>query len=192
MAKIGYARVSTVGQRLDVQLDKLNAYGCEKIYADKRSGTTAQRPEMMACLDYVREGDQLVITRLDRLARSTYHLVQIGEQLKAKDVELVVLDQGIDTSTPTGKLMFNLLASIAEFENELRRERQAEGIEKAKANGVKFGAKKKVGVEQAKTMIDRQNAGESVKSICHSYNISQSTFYRVRAEYLKQDETYKQ
>jgi DNA invertase Pin-like site-specific DNA recombinase len=109
--------------------------------------------------------------------------------LKAEGVELVVLDQGIDTSTPTGKLMFNLLASIAEFENELRKERQAEGIEKAKANGVKFGAKKKVTLEQAKTMIERQDAGDSVKSICHSYNISESTFYRIRAEYFKQDET---
>ena len=107
MAKVGYARVSTQGQSLDVQVAKLTEYGCNEIFKDKLSGTTADRPSLKECRTYVRRGDSLVITKLDRLARSTFHLTQIAEELKQKGVDLVVLDQNIDTSTPTGKLLFN-------------------------------------------------------------------------------------
>ena len=138
MAIVGYARVSTVGQSLDVQLSKLSEYGCEKVFSDKHTGTTADRPYLKECRNYIREGDSLVITKLDRLARSTYHLTQIAEELKQKGADLVVLDQNIDTSTPTGKLLFNMLASIAEFETEIRKERPMEGIAKAKERGVQF------------------------------------------------------
>ena len=137
MAFVGYARVSSTGQSLDVQQDKLNSAGCSKVYQEKHTGITADRTQLKAVMDYVRDGDSLVITKLDRLARSTFHLTEIAERLKGKGVELVVLDQNIDTNTPTGRLLFNLLASIAEFETEIRKERQLEGIQKAKEKGVK-------------------------------------------------------
>ena len=146
MAIVGYARVSSIGQSLDVQLDKLKADGCDEIFKEKRSGVTADRPELKECRKYVRKGDLLVITKLDRLARSTFHLTQIAEELREKGAELIVLDQNIDTSTSVGKLLFNVLASIAEFETEIRKERQFDGIQKAKEKGVQFGRKPKLTV----------------------------------------------
>lgn len=179
MAIVGYARVSSVGQSLDVQLSKLSEYGCTKVYQEKRSGTTADRPELKACLDYVRDGDVLVITKLDRLARSTFHLTQLANGLSNKGVELVVMDQNIDTSTPTGKLLFNVLASIAEFETQIRKERVREGIEKAKANGVKFGAKAKLTDIQVKQMkIDRES-GVLIKDLMKTYSLSKASVYRL-------------
>ena len=182
MAIIGYARVSSVGQSLAIQIDKLKAYNCGKIYQEKSSGTTADRPELKACLDYVREDDVLVITKLDRLARSTFHLTQIADKLKNKGVELVVIDQHIDTSTPTGKLMFNMLAAIAEFETELRKERQLEGIAKAKNNGVKFGAKAKLTEAMIAQMKTERNAGVLIKDLCFKYRISKASVYRLLAD----------
>jgi len=128
MALVGYARVSSVGQSLDVQVDKLTP--CDKIFQEKTSGASATRPRLGDCLDYVREGDTLVVTRLDRLACSTWHLCQIAEVLARKRVHLHVLDQSIDTSDATGRLLFNMLGAIAQFETELRAERQREGIQK--------------------------------------------------------------
>jgi len=181
MAIVGYARVSSVGQSLDVQLSKLSEYGCTKVYQEKRSGTTADRPELKACLDYVRDSDVLVlvITKLDRLARSTLHLTQLADGLSNKGVELVVIDQSIDTSTPTGKLLFNMLASIAEFETELRKERQYEGIAKAKANGVKFGAKAKLTDEEVEQMKSDRESGVLIKDLMNQYNISKASVYRL-------------
>jgi len=179
VATVGYARVSSVGQSLDVQLSKLSEHGCNKIYQEKRSGTTADRPELKSCLDYVRDGDVLVITKLDRLARSTFHLTQLADQLSNKGVELVVIDQHIDTSTPTGKLLFNMLASIAEFETEIRRERQIEGISKAKEKGVKFGAKAKLSDEQVNQMkLDRAD-GILIKDLMKTYGLSKASVYRL-------------
>jgi DNA invertase Pin-like site-specific DNA recombinase len=127
MARIGYARVSSVGQSLEVQLAKLT--DCDKIYQEKRSGASLKRPRLDACLEYVREGDRLVITRLDRLARSTLHLCQIAEELRRKQVHLQVLDQQIYTDDATGRLLFHMLGAIAQFETELRAERQMDGIQ---------------------------------------------------------------
>ena len=139
MATAGYARVSSIGQNLDVQLDKLREYGCEEIFEEKRSGRTASRPALKECLRYVRRGDVLVITRLDRLARSTLDLHRILEQLQESDVGFVVLDQAIDTMTSAGKLMFGILTSVAEFETHLPKERQDEGGSRARAEGMRFG-----------------------------------------------------
>ena len=177
MARIGYARVSSVGQSLDVQLDKL--IDCDKIYSEKTSGATADRPELQACLDYVRDGDSLVITKLDRLARSTFHLTQIAEQLRGKGVELVVIDQAIDTSTATGKLLFNVLASISEFETELRKERQVDGIAKAKANGVQFGRKAKLSDADLAQMIAERASGVMIKDLMSKYSLSKASVYRL-------------
>lgn len=179
MSIIGYARVSSVGQKLDVQLDKLKMFGCDKIYEEKASGTTANRTQLKSCLDFVREGDVLVITKLDRLARSTFHLTQIADDLKSRNVELVVLDQNIDTTTPTGKLLFNMLASIAEFETEIRKERQLEGIEKAKVKGVKFGAKSKLNEQQLLQLKQDREQGVLIKDLMLKYNLSKDSVYRM-------------
>jgi DNA invertase Pin-like site-specific DNA recombinase len=181
MAKVGYARVSSVGQSLDVQLSKLDDYGCEEIFKDKHTGTTADRPSLKECRKYIRKGDSLVITKLDRLARSTYHLTQIAEELKVKGADLIVLDQNIDTSSPTGKLLFNMLASIAEFETEIRKERQMEGIAKAKEKGVQFGRKAKLTKDQIISLRrDREN-GIKIKDLMKRYELSKASVYRLLA-----------
>lgn len=180
MARIGYARVSSTGQSLDVQLDKL--IGCDKIYSEKTSGVTDNRSELKACLDYVRDGDQLVITKLDRLARSTFHLTQIAEKLSSHGVELIVLDQNIDTSTATGKLLFNMLASISEFEMELRKERQMDGIAKAKENGVQFGRKAKLSDADVTQMIAERASGSLIKDLMSKYALSKASVYRLLKE----------
>jgi DNA invertase Pin-like site-specific DNA recombinase len=179
VALIGYARVSSVGQSLDVQLDKLSH--CDKVYKEKKSGTTDKRPQLQACLDYVREGDTLVITRLDRLARSVLHLCQLKELLEAKNVHLCVIDQSIDTSTATGKLLFNMLAAIAEFETELRKERQTDGIAKAKENGVHFGRDVALTQEQVLELKAKRESGILIKNLMKEYGLSKATIYR----YLK-------
>lgn len=183
MAKIGYARVSTTGQNLEVQIDKLTEHGCMTddgtIFQEKHTGTTDNRPELKACLKHLRKGDTLVITRLDRLARSTLHLTQIADDLDKKGVALKTLDQSIDTSTNEGKLLFNLLASIAEFETALRSERQVEGIAKAQANGVKFGAKAKLTPEQVGELKRKRSKGVQIKDLMSEYNLGKTTVYRL-------------
>src|SRR5205823_864004 len=151
---------------------------CEKLYADTASGTTDKRPELQACLDYVREGDTLVITRLDRLARSTLHLCQIADQLARKGVHLQVLDQEVNTHTPTGRLMFNMLAVIAQFETELRAERQREGIEKAKRAGVHFGRTKALTAGQAEELRTLRAQGVTLAALMRSYGLGKTAVYR--------------
>jgi DNA invertase Pin-like site-specific DNA recombinase len=142
MTAVGYARVSSTGQDLSVQLEKLQVSGCEKIFQEKRSGVDAGRPELKRCLGYLREGDTLLVTKIDRLARSTSDLYRIISQLAEKGVSFkVVDDSSIDTTSRTGKLVMGILALIAEFENDIRRERQMDGIAKAKERGVRFGRK---------------------------------------------------
>lgn len=120
---------------------KLKAAGCDKIFEEKKSGASRrERAALAQALTFVREGDQLVITRLDRLARSVLDLSQITAEIAAKKVDLIVLDQAIDTCSPTGRLLFHMLGAIGEFERDLIRERAADGIARAKAAGVKFGA----------------------------------------------------
>ena len=182
MAVVGYARVSTVGQSLDVQLSKLQAYGCDPIFSDQHTGTTADRPSLKECRNYLRKGDSLVITKMDRLARSTYHLTQIGEELKNKGADLVVLDQNIDTSTPTGKLLFNMLASIAEFETEIRKERQTEGIAKAMENGVQFGRKAKLSDDEVHEMRQKRADGVLIKELQREFCLSKASVYRLLAD----------
>jgi len=128
MAIIGYARASTENQKLDAQIEQLKEAKCERIYQGKVSGAKVDRPELGAMLDYVREGDMVVVTKLDRIARSTKHLLEITDLLKKKKVVFKVLNIYFDTSTQTGKLMQTMLAAVAEFEREMILERQAEGI----------------------------------------------------------------
>lgn len=177
MARVGYARVSTIGQSLDVQLSKLS--DCDKVFREKRSGTTAARPQLKACLEYLREGDKLVISRLDRLARSTFHLSQIADGLSKKGIELEVIDQAIDTSTATGKLLFNMLGAIAEFETEIRKERQMDGIAKAKEKGVLFGRKSKLSKEELQKLRQQRTKGVKIKDLMEMYGLSKATVYRL-------------
>jgi DNA invertase Pin-like site-specific DNA recombinase len=140
IATVGYARVSSVGQSLDVQLEKLK--DCDKLFKEKRSGVGTGRPALKQCLDFVREGDTLLVTKIDRLARSTSDLYCILSQLAEKGVSFKVMDDpAIDTTSRTGKLVMGILALIAEFENDIRRERQMDGIKKAQDRGVRFGRK---------------------------------------------------
>jgi DNA invertase Pin-like site-specific DNA recombinase len=176
MALVGYARVSSVGQSLDVQLDKLGH--CDKVFQEKKSGASGQRPRLNDCLEYVREGDTLVVTRLDRLARSTVHLCQIADELARKEVNLQVLDQNIDTSDATGRLLFNMLGAIAQFETELRAERQMDGIQKAKKRGIRFGPKKRLTEEQTAELRRRREQGALIKTLMQDYGLSKVSVYR--------------
>ena len=140
MAIVGYARVSSTGQDLTVQLEKLK--GCDKVFQEKRSGVDAGRPELKACLEFLREGDTLIVSKLDRLARSTSDRYCIISALTEKGVAFKVIDDpSIDTTSRTGKVIMGILALIAEFENDIRRERQMDGIRLALDKGVRFGGK---------------------------------------------------
>ncbi len=180
MARIGYARVSSAGQSLEVQLGKLTH--CDRIYQEKRSGSLGKRPRLDACLEYVREGDTLVVTRLDRLARSTLHLCQIAEELQRKHVHLQVLDQQIDTNDATGRLLFHMLGAIAQFETELRAERQMEGIQNAKARGVRFGRHKCLTQQQIAELQDQRQQGTLIRTLMRDYRIAKATVYRYLSE----------
>lgn len=190
MAKVGYARVSSSGQSLGIQLQKLELAGCERVYQEKMSGASSKRPQFKACMEYLREGDSLVITKLDRLARSVLDLANILRRFQAEHINLEVIDQSINTSTPSGKLLFNMLAVIAEFENDLRRERQQEGIAKAKERKVKFGRRPKLTSEiEAKIIEDKFTHGIPMGELKSRYHISQATIYRVLAAYKSQHES---
>ena len=176
MALVGYARVSSVGQSLAVQLDKLQP--CDKIFQEKTSGAGGRRPQLDACLEYVREGDTLVITRLDRLARSTLHLCQIAAELHRKQVHLQVLDQHIDTSDATGRLLFHMLGAIAQFETELRAERQMDGIQKARERGVHLGRQKRLTSQQSAALRQQRAQGVLIKTLMREYHLSKASVYR--------------
>ncbi len=180
---IGYARVSSAGQELDVQLDRLS--DCDRILHEKASGRSAKgRPELQNALDYVRDEDVFVVTKLDRLARSVVDLAGIVQKLESKNVDLGVLDQGIDTTTMYGRLQFNILAAIGEFERELIRERSMEGRAKAIARGVQFGAKPKLTKQDIQDLIrDFEAPGCSKTEIAEHYGISRSSVYRLYAEH---------
>jgi DNA invertase Pin-like site-specific DNA recombinase len=179
MPTIGYARVSSTGQDLSIQLAKLEASGCEKVFKEKRSGVDAGRPELKRCLEYLREGDTLLVTKIDRLARSTSDLYRIVSLLAEKGVAFKVTDDSsIDTTSRTGKLVMGILALIAEFENDIRRERQMDGIAKAKENGVKFGRKRELTEERVEEIKALREAGETVPAIIKRTGFSKASVYR--------------
>ncbi|HEL3814875.1 TPA: recombinase family protein [Stenotrophomonas maltophilia] len=180
MEMIGYARVSSAGQSLDVQLDKLGKAGCSKVYQEKRSGRQSEnRPELQAALEYLRHGDVLVVCRLDRMARSVLDLAKIADRLGQKGVSLRVLDQGLDTTTSEGKLMFNLLGAFAEFEADIRAERQRDGIALAQRKGVRFGRKRSLTVAQEERIRRlRSEEGFGITQLAERFAISRSGVYR--------------
>lgn len=177
---IGYARVSTSGQSLEIQVDRLRQYGCEKLFQEKKGGgSRAGRTELGAALEFVREGDVLVVTRLDRLARSMHDLVQATKELERKQVGLVVLEQELNTTTAAGKLLFHLLGAVAEFERSLINERIAEGVAKAKASGVKFGRKGKLTAAELSTLRQEFESGANKVELARKYGIHRSSLYRL-------------
>lgn len=176
--KIGYARVSTVGQSLEAQLEQLA--GVDKLYQEKKSGTSTKgRAELERALDQLRAGDVLVVTRLDRLARSIVDLFGILERITAAGATFTCLQQGgVDTNTSTGKLMVGILGAVAEFENDLRRERQLDGIARARAEGKYRGAKPTIDRDQVLEL--RKTLGPA--AIAKQLGCSRSSVYRVLEE----------
>jgi DNA invertase Pin-like site-specific DNA recombinase len=174
---VGYARVSTTDQDLDIQLAALKAAGCEPIRAEKRSGTsTAGREELKTILSFLREGDTLTVTRVDRLARSIADLQDIVRTLKERGVSLKALEQPIDTSTAAGKCFLDMLGVFAEFETNLRRERQSEGIAAAKAKGVYKGRPATI---QAAEIAKLKAEGLGATEIAKRLGIGRASVYRV-------------
>jgi len=179
---VGYARVSSKSQATDNQIKQLTGFGCQKVYEEQFTGVSSDRPELNRVLKYVREGDSLVVTKLDRLARSATDLGVIARALEAQGVDLVVVDQKIDTSTPSGKLMFTMIGAFAEFERDLIRERCKEGIDKAKERGVKFGRPAKLGAQEIKSLKEEFESGTIGKSeLARKYGVSRASLYRLVA-----------
>ena len=179
---IGIARTSTLEQRagLEAQLRELEAYGCEKIYQEQVS-SVAEREQLNAALSALRSGDKLVVTKLDRLARSVKHLGEIVETINKADASLVILDMGgtaIDTSNPTGKLILNVMSSVAQFEREMMLERQREGIAKAKAEG-KYKGRKPTARAKTEMVLLAKKQGLSPTQIMRDLGISKTSYYRI-------------
>ena len=183
--RIGYGRVSTTDQNPDAQRDALQAAGCDRVLVDRASGKLARRPELDKALLVAREGDQLVVTKLDRLGRSLEHLMAMSNDLQARGIDLVVLDQGIDTSTPVGRMFFQILGAIAEFEHALMAERTRDGLAAARARGRTGGQRPKLSPRQARVaqeMYDEKGPdgrrAHTVAEIAAEFGVSRPTIYR--------------
>lgn len=179
--KLGYARVSTRDQDLNLQLDALTAQGCQKIFQEKITGASKDRPELTRLLEQLREGDTVVIWKLDRLGRSLKDLVALVTEIQAKGAGLQSLNDSIDTTTPQGKLTFHLFAALAEFEREIIRERTMAGLQAARARGRKGGRPKGLSrkAEHLAMIAEKfYKEGElTVTEICQELSISRSTLY---------------
>jgi DNA invertase Pin-like site-specific DNA recombinase len=177
---IGYARVSTQDQTLNLQKDALKKLGCIKIFTDTASGAKAERIGLEEALEYVREGDTLVVWRLDRLGRSLKHLIEAITELNNRNIEFKSIQESIDTTTSGGKLVFHIFGALAEFERDIIRERTQAGLMAARARGRKGGRpralanERKIGMAQA-LYNDKNN---TIDEICKTLNISRSTLYR--------------
>lgn len=186
MAKIGYARVSTKSQNDDSQVDELNAYGCDRVFVDHGvSGKLAARPQLDAALEYMREGDVFVITRMSRAMRSLRHMLELADTLNKRGIGLVVIKQAIDTTTPHGRLVFHLLASIDEFQRELIIEGTREGLDAARARGRIGGAKAKLNQAQAVEVRKLFAEGRRPREIMELFGISRATLYRYVGDALE-------
>jgi DNA invertase Pin-like site-specific DNA recombinase len=180
MTILGYARVSTDGQSLEAQIAQLKATKCDKIYREKLSGARTERPELQKLMTSIRKGDTLVVTRLDRLARSTRDLLNVVAAVAEKGGTFRSLgDAWADTTTPHGRLMLTVLGGLAEFERELIKTRTGEGRARAKERGVKLGRKPKLTSHQIREALNRREAGETLTDIGRSYNVSHSTISRL-------------
>ena len=180
-SKIGYCRVSTTGQKMAAQLELLHKAGCQKIFKEKLSGSNIARPELRKLLDYIRKGDTVTVTKLDRLARSTKDLLSIAEEIKKKGADLEVLNINLDTKSPTGQLMLTMLAAIAEFEKGIMLERQRHGIDIAKEGGKYKGRKpiEEIKLQQVQTLVQ---GGTSISKAVIEVGIGRRTYYKAIEE----------
>ncbi len=173
--KIGYARVSTIDQSLDLQLDALKAAGCERIFQEKVSGTKDDRKQLVELFEYARQGDAIVVYKLDRLGRSTRKLLELTDELDRRGVELISLRDNIDTTTAVGKAMFRMLAVLSEMERDLIAERTKAGLEAARARG-RVGGRPRKAVDKALRLYDSRQ--HTVKEIQEFTGVSKATLYR--------------
>ena len=180
MAIVGYARVSTRGQSLEAQLKALNEAGVEDdhLFKEKLSGAKTDRPELEAMLKHARKGDTVVVTKLDRIARSTKHLLQIADELDNKSVTFKVLNIQLDTSTPTGKLMLTMLGAVAQFEREIMLERQREGFEIAKAKG-RIKGRPSTAQDKAEDVVRLTSTGMTKQAVADDLGIGVASVYRI-------------
>src|SRR4051812_46435429 len=181
---IGYARVSTLDQTLALQQDALNAAGCERIFTDTASGSRTDRPGLADALEHLRQGDTLVVWRLDRLGRSLVHLIDTIRQLQERGIGFRSLQEQIDTTTSGGKLVFHVFGALAEFERDLIRERTHAGLAAARARGRLFGRPRRLTSRQIKQLRSlARDERTTVGEICQTLGISRATYYR----YLPED-----
>jgi DNA invertase Pin-like site-specific DNA recombinase len=182
MPLFGYARVSTRDQNLAAQDAELMAAGCAKVFKEKVSGAKTDRPELAKMIGRLEPGDVLVVTRLDRLARSTRDLLNVLDELSKREVGFKSLrDTWADTTTPHGKLMLTFLGGLAEFERELIRARTGEGRQRAKERGVRFGRPRKMTAHQRQEALRRLAAGETMADVARTYNVDATTIGRLAA-----------
>jgi len=179
VAELGYARVSTPDQDLALQLDALEAAGCVRVFSETASGARSQRPQLERLFDQLREGDTLVVWRLDRLGRSLRHLVTLVEELDTRGVGFRALDQQIDTTTASGRLQIHLFAALAEFERELGRERTHAGLQAARARGRRGGRPRALSGDQVAVVRAMYDSREhTVTAIAGVLGVSRATIYR--------------
>src|SRR5919199_2884798 len=186
---IGYARVSTDEQNLDLQLSALKQAGCEQIYTDKVSGTKATRPGLEDAFSHLRSGDTFVVWRLDRLGRSLRHLIDTVTDLQERSIGFKSLTESIDTTTSGGKLVFHIFGALAEFEREIIRERTKAGLDAARSRGRKGGPKHKLTPKQVEIVRQLyQDKSHSLEEICDSFGISRVTLWRYVKDGQEQEE----
>ena len=181
LKKIGYARVSTLEQNLDLQIKSLKENGCSEIFTDKVSGSKSDRPGLAKALLNLKKGDTLLVWRLDRLGRSMPHLISVIESLKEKGIGFKSIQDGaINTTTASGELIFNIFASLAQFERALIRERTSAGLQAARARG-RFGGRRKVAPDNPKVRMAKkmsQDLTMNIHDLCATLKISKATYYR--------------
>jgi|SRR5579872_3597214 len=177
--KYGYARVSTDDQNPALQLAALKRAGCKTVFKDEGiSGATIKRPALLRCLKQLGPGDTLIVWKLDRLGRSLRDLIAMRDDLRARDVKFRSLTEAIDTDTPTGRAMWQMIGVLAELERSLISERTRAGVQAAKSRGVKFGRKRKLSPHQITHARKMLAAGDPIQSVLHVLNVSRSTLYR--------------
>lgn len=179
MSKIGYARVSTRDQNLDSQIDVLNRHDCDRIFSEKVSGRKYKRTELDKCLDYLREGDTLVITRLDRLGRTTKQLIELAQYLEEHEIDLEIIDMNINTNDAMGKMFFTMMSAFAELEANLLSERTKKGLASARSRG-RMGGRPKFPKDKRETVISLYESKKyTINEIIRMTGVSKSTIYNI-------------
>jgi DNA invertase Pin-like site-specific DNA recombinase len=180
--KIGYARVSTNQQDTQLQIDALVSAGCEKIYEEKASGANTDRPELKQCLKAMNKGDVLVCYSLSRLGRSLQHLIEVVSTLESEEKGFQSLTESIDTTSPTGKLIFHIFASLAEFERNLIRQRVVAGLEASRKMGTKFGRPEALSSKDKNMAITMFQGGATKNAIAKHFGVARQTIYSILKE----------